>query len=466
MPKMPRVSKAALAKVVTAAVKRKAPAKHKLAEEFPSGEILFDVAKGQWKLGPVIGKGGFGLIYLATDDLRAPVDKHAQYVVKIEPIDNGPLFCELHFYQRAAKIEMIDSWVQERRLRYLGVPKYIGTGRHEKNGRTYRFMVIQRFSTDLQKLFVKSQTFLPRTVMALGLRMIDALEYLHENEYIHADIKAANMLLGYKGAKIAQDEVYLVDYGLAFRYSVDGKHKEYKEDPRKAHDGTIEFTSRDAHKGVCPSRRGDFEILGYCMLQWLCGRLPWEDNLSDPDYVRDSKIKYMRNIPSLLKACFPGRDHPDAISSYLSLVVKLDYDEKPDYKQLRKILLDGLHKMGCKDEWKLHLPPSGTISTTPIITKVQRKRKSPLPQDDSGEPSFVPPKQRKTTSKVVRSPVPAVMTSPRRRKVASPGKTKPPKTLSNGQIDLSSVSWAARSPSADVKKTKSATGPKRTHKHE
>jgi len=29
----------------------------------------------------------------------------------------------------------------------------------------------------------------------------------------------------------------------------EGTHKEYKADPRKAHNGTIEFTSRDAHRG-------------------------------------------------------------------------------------------------------------------------------------------------------------------------------------------------------------------------
>ena len=46
-------------------------------------------------------------------------------------------------------------------------------------------------------------------------------------------------------------QAYLVDYGLAYRYMVDGKHKEYKEDPKRCHDGTIEFTSIDAHKGVC-----------------------------------------------------------------------------------------------------------------------------------------------------------------------------------------------------------------------
>ena len=42
---------------------------------------------------------------------------------------------------------------------------------------------------------------------------------------------------------------------------------------------------------VAPARRGDLEILGYCLLQWLCGRLPWEDNLNNKDYVRDQKVK-------------------------------------------------------------------------------------------------------------------------------------------------------------------------------
>ena len=80
---------------------------------------------------------------------------------------------------RVAKYSLIccnpvDTWTRERRLKYLGVPKYFGTGRHVKNGQTYRFMVMPRFSTDLQKLFVKSQTFLPQTVMALSLRMVRA----------------------------------------------------------------------------------------------------------------------------------------------------------------------------------------------------------------------------------------------------------------------------------------------------
>lgn len=54
--------------------------------------------------------------------------------------------------------------------------------------------------------------------------------------------------------------MYLVDYGLAYRYCPEGIHKEYKEDPKRCHDGTIEFTSIDAHNGVGMSTAPDREI--------------------------------------------------------------------------------------------------------------------------------------------------------------------------------------------------------------
>ncbi|CAN8000000.1 unnamed protein product, partial [Ixodes hexagonus] len=115
---------------------------------------------------------------------------------------------------------------------------------------------------------------------------IDVLEYVHSFGYIHGDVKASNLLLGF--GKDNENKVFLVDFGLACRYLKNGKHKECKADPRFAHNGTIEFTSRGAHIGAT-SRRDDLEILGYNMLQWLCGALPWEDNLKDVDYVSKQK---------------------------------------------------------------------------------------------------------------------------------------------------------------------------------
>ena len=75
---------------------------------------------------------------------------------------------------------------------------------------------------------------------------IGALEYLHRQGYAHADIKASNIMTDYHNDK----QMYLIDYGLAHRFSVSGKRAKYTEDKKMAHNGTCLFTSRDAHKGA------------------------------------------------------------------------------------------------------------------------------------------------------------------------------------------------------------------------
>lgn len=70
---------------------------------------------------------------------------------------------------------------------------------------------------------------------------MEPLEYMHTKGYIHADIKAANLLL-----PSSKKQVYLVDFGLASKHKTD---KAFKADPKKAHNGTIEYLSRDAHYG-------------------------------------------------------------------------------------------------------------------------------------------------------------------------------------------------------------------------
>lgn len=72
---------------------------------------------------------------------------------------------------------------------------------------------------------------------------MDVLEYIHDKGYAHCDVKGTNLLLGTQ--KGTEDQVYLVDFGLDTRYTTE----ELKPDPKRAHNGTIEYTSRDAHLG-------------------------------------------------------------------------------------------------------------------------------------------------------------------------------------------------------------------------
>ncbi|XP_069064376.1 serine/threonine-protein kinase VRK1 isoform X1 [Pleurodeles waltl] len=369
-------TKASVPAVKKTSTAKRAPTKRKLAEAFSLGEVLTDGAKKQWKLGAPVGQGGFGCLYLADENATSVVRQDAPYVVKVEPSDNGPLFTELKFYMRAAKPDEIQKWISANKLKYLGVPKYWGSGLHERNGSRYRFMVMDRFGKDLQKIYEESGKVFPQSVvLQLGLRLLDILEYIHEHEYVHGDIKASNLLLHYKNP----DQVYLVDYGLAYRYCPGGVHKEYKEDPKRCHDGTIEYTSIDAHKGVAPSRRGDLEILGYCMVQWLCGQLPWEDNLNDPNYVRDCKISFRENIPEFMSKCFPFAK-PDEIEKYMEAVKELDYSQKPPYQHLRDLLLQGLKSNGRSDD--------GKLSFASVSNGVSPRKSTPKKKTKTNEPIF------------------------------------------------------------------------------
>lgn len=68
-----------------------------LTREIAQNAILYDITGKQWRIGAPIGKGSFGEIYLASDNIARPVEiNSAPYVTKIEPHSNGPLFVEIH----------------------------------------------------------------------------------------------------------------------------------------------------------------------------------------------------------------------------------------------------------------------------------------------------------------------------------------------------------------------------------
>lgn len=67
-----------------------------LTPEIVSNSVVHDLAGSNWRIGKPIGKGSFGEIFLATDDVSRSVDDNASYVAKIEPHHNGPLFVEIH----------------------------------------------------------------------------------------------------------------------------------------------------------------------------------------------------------------------------------------------------------------------------------------------------------------------------------------------------------------------------------
>ena len=88
--------------------------------------------------------------------------------------------------------------------------------------------------------------------------------------------------------------VYLIDFGLSKKYrdSKTMQHIPYKENKNLT--GTARYASINAHLGIEQSRRDDLEAIGYVMLYFLQGFLPWQGIKVQKKVFR--QITKMRNI--------------------------------------------------------------------------------------------------------------------------------------------------------------------------
>uniref|UniRef100_A0A8C4EZH4 Protein kinase domain-containing protein n=1 Tax=Dicentrarchus labrax TaxID=13489 RepID=A0A8C4EZH4_DICLA len=318
-------------------------AKHMSAvEPLQEGQEVTDKTGRKWKLVKLLSQSTTELIYEVFQTVSRSNSKESNHILKLAAKD-GRIFNEQNFLQRAAKPASVDKWIKQNKMDFLGIPSCVGFGLHAES---YRFLIFPNMGQSLESVMEEEDELLPeKAVLQLACRIIDVLQYVHSNEYVHADINAENIYIQ-PGQK---SQIYLVGYCHAFRYCPGGQHVEYREASRTPHEGTVEFISLDAHKGAAPSRRSDLQSLGYCMLRWHTGALPWTA-LTHPDQVATQKQRYMEDVPALLSHCFGKKRVSSALQTYLTAVMALQYSEQPDYSALKAGLSVALLQLGGSPE--------------------------------------------------------------------------------------------------------------------
>mmetsp|Transcript_36291 Transcript_36291/g.26922 ORF Transcript_36291/g.26922 Transcript_36291/m.26922 type:complete len:128 (+) Transcript_36291:346-729(+) len=121
--------------------------------------------------------------------------------------------------------------------------------------------------------------------------MIGRVDSVHKKNYIHRDIKPENFLMGLGRES---HTCYIIDFGLSkkFKDPKTNQHIPYRENKNLT--GTARYASTNTHLGIEQSRRDDMESIGYILVYFLKGQLPWQSLNSNTKQERYAKICEMK----------------------------------------------------------------------------------------------------------------------------------------------------------------------------
>ncbi|KAH8585067.1 casein kinase I [Cryptosporidium sp. chipmunk genotype I] len=275
---------------------------------------------GKYRLGRKIGSGSFGDIYLGTN-----VTNSEEVAIKLESVKSRhpQLLYESKLYKILAG--------------GIGVPTVHWYGIEGD----YNVMILDLLGPSLEDLFtICNRKFSLKTVLMLADQMLNRIEFVHSKNFIHRDIKPDNFLIG-RGKKL--NVVYIIDFGLAKKYR-DPKsqaHIPYREGKNLT--GTARYASINTHLGIEQSRRDDLEALGYVLMYFNRGTLPWQGLKATSKKDKYDKIMERKIATPIETLC---KHHPFEFITFLNYCRALRFEDRPDYAYLRRLFKDLFFREG------------------------------------------------------------------------------------------------------------------------
>ncbi|KAK5813733.1 uncharacterized protein LOC108467706 isoform X2 [Gossypium arboreum] len=304
------------------------------------------VVGGKFKIGRKIGAGSFGELYLGVN-----TETGEEIAIKMEPAKTR--HPQLHYESKLYMLLQGGTGIPQ--LKWFGVEG------------DYNVMVIELLGPSLEDLYNYCNRKLSlKSVLMLADQLINRVEFMHSRGFLHRDIKPDNFLMGL-GRKANQ--VYIIDYGLAKKYRDLQSHKHIPYRENKNLTGTARYASVNTHLGVEQSRRDDLESLGYVLMYFLRGSLPWQGLKAGTKKQKYDKISEKKMVTPVEVLC---KSYPSEFVSYFHYCRSLRFEDKPDYSYLKRLF----RELFIREGYQFDFVYDWTILKYPQLTGSSRQRPS------------------------------------------------------------------------------------------
>ncbi|GAU88498.1 hypothetical protein RvY_01186 [Ramazzottius varieornatus] len=190
----------------------------------------------------------------------------------------------------------------------------------------HNLMVLEMLGPNLDELMLRcGGVFSVRTVALIGLQLMDRIEFLHSHGILYRDIKGENLLIGLFDH---HNRVYLVDFGLC-------KNVLKEDGVNYTPVGTPRYMSLRTHEGKASTYRDDVESIGYLLIYFCLGRLPWQGLPAASTNSKIAIIAQKKMATSLEELC---KGLPVQLIYYFEAARKLEFNEFPNYNYFRQLL--------------------------------------------------------------------------------------------------------------------------------
>jgi eukaryotic-like serine/threonine-protein kinase len=117
-------------------------------------------------------------------------------------------------------------------------------------------------------------------------QLCDALQFLHDQKYLHRDLCPRNVMVTNEGV------VKLIDFGLTIPYT-----PQFCQPGNRT--GTVDYLAPEVIKRSTTDHRVDLFALGITSFEMFVNALPWEKSLNSDDTIRRRLNTPARNVKTL-----------------------------------------------------------------------------------------------------------------------------------------------------------------------